>query len=158
QQARAATATLPRVTPADLACLVINRLEHRLRPTATVRSAPSLRIVTQVIDVVNAERARGIHVEQSRLRAEGGRRPVRGTPLIRRDERAVYLRHFARVWNRLSFGIVTKRPVGLHELRRGQSRAIGPIENEEMSISSGLGNQFARLSVDLPVEDHRGLC
>src|SRR5204863_511912 len=82
-------AAFPSMAPPDLAGLVVDGLQHLLRVAAAIRAAPSLRVVGGIVDVVHAEGARRVDVEEAGQRTEARGRPVRGAALIRRHQRAV---------------------------------------------------------------------
>ena len=156
EQARTRT-RVPLVGPAHLAGLVVDRLQHRFGVAAAISAAPSLGILVRIVDVVDAERARGADVEESRQGAETGRRPVGRAALIGRHERAVELRILGRIRNRLALGVIALGPVRLDVFRRDDGFSRGAIEDEEVAIARGLRDELARLAVDLGIEHHRRL-
>ena len=139
--------------------LVVDRLQHRLGPSAAIVAAPALRllVVLVLVEVVHAEAARGVRVEQTRSRAEARWRPVLSAALIRRHERTVGLRLLRRVGNRLALRVHALRPVRLDVLAAEDVPAVGAIEHEEPAVAARLREQLARLPVDLAVDEHRRL-
>ena len=103
--------------PADFSGLVLNGLDHRLRPAAALSAAPAHWIVAGVVQIIDAVATHRAHIEQSGERAETRRLPVRRTTYVRRDERAVDLRHLRRIGDWLALAVVPFRPVRLDEFR-----------------------------------------
>src|SRR5688572_21179412 len=70
---------VPWMRPPDLAGLVIDRLQHSFRPASTIVAAPPLwlLVILVLIEVVHAEGAHGVCVEEACGRAETRVRPVR---------------------------------------------------------------------------------
>src|SRR5262245_38463939 len=64
------SAALPGMGPSDLPGLVVDGLQHRLGKSAAIGAAPPGGIVAGVVEVVDAEGACGVDVEEARLRAE----------------------------------------------------------------------------------------
>ena len=112
-----ADVSLPLMSPPDLSGVVLDRLNHRHGPAAALASAPTHRIVARVVEVINTEAANRAHIQQAGERAEARRLPVRGAADIRRDERAVDLRHLRRIGDWLALAVVPFRPVRLDEFR-----------------------------------------
>ncbi len=82
QDPRPHSGAFPLMAPLHLAGLVVQRLEHRLGPSALVITTPAFRLIVIIEDVVNAECAIGIYIEQAGFRTEAGRRPVDCPALI----------------------------------------------------------------------------
>src|SRR5215831_10100645 len=157
QDAVMAAGSLPFVAPANFAGFVIDRLHHSFRKSASIVSAPALRLFIVIKDVVHAERSSTVDVKQTRVRTVARRMPICGSTLIRRDKNAIDLRLLRGIRNRLPFCIDSQRPIRSYELRRKQILAVGSIQQEEPAIAACLRKKLSSLSVEFTIDEHRSL-
>ena len=148
---------LPLVAPLGLAGLVIDRLQHALAPTAAIVAAPALGFVLIVVDVIDAISVGSIYVKEAGGRAEAWRRPIGGAGLIGSHQRAVVLGKLGGVWNGLALGVETLCPIRFGESGRHDLLSRGAIQDKEVAVARGLGDQLARLAVDGSVYQNRRL-
>src|SRR5271165_4393765 len=99
------------MTPHRLTGLIIECEQYWLAKQAPAPSAVSFRPLVIVGQIGNAVTFVGIDIEESRVRVEARRRPVRTTAGGDVDQRAVYLRLFTRIGNGLPIRIHAFRPV-----------------------------------------------
>src|SRR5262249_44430335 len=144
------------VCPDNLSGFVVEGTNGAAAPEILVAAAPAF---DSAVDgaVVDAEEAMAVDVEQIRLRAEAGRHPVGGAVGAGRGERAIGAGIRSGIGDGAAALVDALRPGGLDERRGEQMFAGGAIEYEEKSVATGLGNELARLAVEVVVEQHRCL-
>src|SRR5262249_1330076 len=152
-----AARSVPLVAPANFAGFVIDRLHHSFRKSASIVSAPALRLFIVIKDVVHAERSSTVDVKQAGVGTVARRMPICGATLIRRDKDAVELRLLRGIGNRLSFCVDSQRPIRFHELRSKQIFAVGSIQQEEPTIAACLREKPSSLAVEFTIDEYRSL-
>ena len=101
--------------------------------------------------------AAGADEEQAGGRIEAGRHPVRGAVRTWRNEGAIGLGLFRRIRNRLAARVDAERPIGGDKWRVQDMFASGAVEQEEVAIAAGLGEQLAMDALIVIINEHRGL-
>src|SRR6476620_2541361 len=98
-------------------------------------------IVRVQIQIKDRKTALRVYVKKFRLRIETGRAPVGGPVLIRFNQRAIELRLFLLVGNRLTLRIEAGRPIRSNKRRTDYILAGNSIEQEVVAVAAGLREQ-----------------
>src|SRR4029078_8071310 len=121
------------MTPANLARLIINGLQHGLRPDVPVAAAPTLGFAFGC-QVKLTEYAPRADVKQARLRIETRRQPVGCAIRTRFHQASVWFRFLCSFGNRPSLLVDARCPVSLDEGRGQQVFAGSAIQDEEVTV------------------------
>src|ERR1700729_702598 len=153
QHSGAGTSRAKFMGPADLAGLVVDRLQHALAPQPIIRTSPTVGTIRRLIEV-EAEGGVSIDNKQTSLRVEARRTVVGESTLIRCNQAPVGRRILRRIWNGTALLVDARSPVHGAERNREQALAVGPIQNEEISIAGGLHQHLAGLTMEGSVYQH----
>jgi hypothetical protein len=120
--------------PANLARLVVDRLQHALAPEPIIRARPTVRPIRRFVEI-DAVGGVSIDDKQAGLRIEAGRAVVGQATLVRCNQAPVGRRFLGRVWNRDGLACLRPGPVHGPEGNGEQALAIGPIQNEKIAVA-----------------------
>src|SRR5712671_1248999 len=143
--------------PTNLSRFIVDRLDgpRVIQKTIAPGKSFGLSLSGQVEDAVTLRRD---HVKKTGGRIETGSKPIRRAIRAGRNERTVTGRLFLLVRNGLALSIHAQSPISVNEGRGQQMLAVASVQHKEKSIPARLREQFAPLSVELPVKQNRCLC
>src|SRR5882757_45806 len=120
--------------PAQLARLVIDRLQETFAPQSVICTCPAIGAIGWLREIEAVTRMR-IHQKEPRLRIKARRAEVRKTAFIRRNQASIGCRLLCRVRDGMAILVHTEGPVHGAKWHSQQTLAISAIQYKKVAIT-----------------------
>src|SRR5947209_9175454 len=145
------------IGPAQLSCLVINRLNYAFAPQAIISACPSILAITWLSEIEAVTRV-GVHNKESNFWVKTGSAIVGHSTFIRCNQASIGRRFFSGIRNGVSIFIHTQRPVYRPKWSGQKTFPVCTIEDKEVTIPGSLHQHLTWLPVEIAVCNNRCLC